>query len=154
MIPMDGGEARALLRSLEPARVPIYDARPARGSLRIDRHGAVIDRLLHTNLRPNLEDEFKGGLLGDEDYETEIREVHWPEIEDLVKKSVETDDGRFPKYAFVLNSQKFTENGFQSDGFYGTYNRFAHTDFSDVVFDKAYKMFTKRGVPEDEARSS
>ena len=64
----------------------IYDARPARGSLRIDRHGAVISRLVHTNLRPNLEEEFKGGLLGDEDYETEIRRIHWPEIEDLVKK--------------------------------------------------------------------
>merc|ERR1712007_93950 len=26
-------------------------------------------------------------------------------------------------------------------------------DFSDVVFDGAWKMFTKRGVPEEEARS-
>ena len=33
-----------------------------------------------------------------------------------------------------------------------TYARVAHADFSEVVFDKAYKMLTKRGVPEEEAK--
>merc|ERR1712194_453477 len=34
----------------------------------------------------------------------------------------------------------------------GSYSRQAHADFSDVVFDSAWKMLAKRGVPEDEAQ--
>jgi len=33
------------------------------------------------------------------------------------------------------------------------YSRVAHADFSEVVFDNAYKMLTKRGVPETEAKA-
>jgi len=33
------------------------------------------------------------------------------------------------------------------------YARVAHADFSEVVFDSAHKMLTKRGIPEEEAKS-
>ena len=53
------------------------------------------------------------------------------------------------RYVFALGTQKFTED--KSRGAFGSYSRSAHADFSEVVFDSAYKMLTKRGVPEKEA---
>jgi hypothetical protein len=85
--------------------------------------------------------------------------VFWPEVEELVKRTVQSG-GRQPKYAFALATQKFVPeeaerkksvNPFGSIA--ATYSRIAHADFSEVVFDRAYKMLTKRGVPEDEAKS-
>merc|ERR1712190_311169 len=34
-----------------------------------------------------------------------------------------------------------------------SYSRVAHADFSEVVFDGAYKMLTKRGIPETDAKA-
>ena len=41
-----------------------------------------------------------------------------------------------------------------SAGVQADYARVAHADFSEVVFDGAYKMLAKRGVPENEAREA
>ena len=61
---------------------------------------------------------------------------------------------------FAIGTQKFVpltkEQQSSLDNPFGaisaTYARVAHADFSEVVFDKAYKMLTKRGVPEEEAK--
>merc|ERR1712196_345131 len=42
--------------------------------------------------------------------------------------------------------------GDKSKGLIHSYARQAHTDFSDVIWDNGYKMLTKRGVPEAEAK--
>merc|ERR550514_2332870 len=128
---------------LDQQELQIYDARPALGKLEIDKHGIVIANL-KTKMPETLEVLF-------EEKDTQIRSIYWPEVEELAKKTIVNSDGRSPKYVFVIGTQKFTED--KSRGILGSYARTAHADFSEVVFDNAYKMFTKRGVSEEEAKN-
>ena len=85
------------------------------------------------------------------------QEIYHPEVEELARRTV-VSAGRAPKYAFALGTQKFMplspDQAEAIDDPYGalaaTYSRIAHADFSEVVFDGAGKMLTKRGVPEAE----
>merc|ERR550514_1679847 len=122
---------------LDQQELQIYDARPALGKLEIDKHGIVIANL-KTKMPETLEVLF-------EEKDTQIRSIYWPEVEELAKKTIVNSDGRSPKYVFVIGTQKFTED--KSRGILGSYARTAHADFSEVVFDNAFKMFTKRGSP-------
>merc|ERR550514_2534543 len=128
---------------LDQQELQIYDARPALGKLEIDKHGIVIANL-KTKMPETLEVLF-------EEKDTQIRSIYWPEVEELAKKTIVNSEGRLPKYAFAIGTQKFTED--KSRGILGSYARTAHADFSEVVFDNAYKMLTKRGVPEEEAQN-
>jgi len=129
---------------LDGHEMQIYDARPAQHKLTIDQHGFFVARLKNTALPETIEVLLEEG-------EHAIRSIYWPEVCDLVQRTLLTGDGRRPKYVFALGTQKFTED--KSRGLLGSYSRSAHADFSDVVFDGAYKMLTKRGVPEQEALS-
>jgi len=130
----------------------IYDARPGIGSFDIDTHGFIVAKL-ETALPQTLEVIF-------DEKETEIRKIFWPEVEELCKRTCKTSDGRLPKYAFAVGTQKFAPlTKTQRDAIdkpFGalaaSYARVAHADFSEVVFDTGYKMLTKRGVPEAEAK--
>lgn len=128
----------------------VYDVRPAQEKLNIDVHGFTFANLT-TSLPQTPE------VIFDSD-EVEIRKTYWPEIEELAKHTVRSG-GRLPKYAFALATQKFVpekaarenvEDPFGSLA--ASYSRNAHADFSEVVFDSAYKMLTKRGIPEDEVQ--
>ena len=132
--------SKASLANLDPREMQIFDARPHRGSLEIDTQGFCI-----TNLRTSLPETLEVLL---EEQEVRIRKTYWPEITELVQRTIVTD-GRSPRYVFALGTQKFTED--KSRGLLGSYSRSAHADFADVVFDRAHKMLTKRGVPEEEA---
>lgn len=131
--------------------LPVYDARPAQGKFDIDTHGFIIENV-HTKMEQSLENIF------DQD-EKQIRSVFWPEVEELAKRTIRRSDGALPKYAMAIGTQKFVpltdEQRDSLDNPFGaisaTYARIAHADFSEVVFDSAYKMFTKRGIPEEEA---
>jgi len=136
------GSALAARKILEPFEMNIYDARPALLSLTLDRNGFCLETL-RSKLPSSLET-----LLAED--ERDIRAIYWPEVEDLAKKVIRMD-GRPPKYVFAIGTQKFTED--RSRGFLGSYSRQAHADFSDVVFDNAYKMLVKRGVPEEDAKA-
>lgn len=68
-----------------------------------------------------------------------------------MKRSARLADGRLPRYAFALRTQKFSEE--RDRGFLASYSRQAHTDFADIIFNGTHKMLTKRGVPEEEAGS-
>jgi hypothetical protein len=130
-----------LLKALELHEMRIYDARPMAASFSLDREGFQV-ATLRTALPETLE-----VLL--EDGEGEIRRTYWPEIVELTRQTL-VSDGRKPKYVFAIGTQKFTED--KSRGLLGSYSRQAHADFSDVVFDGAWKMLVKRGVPEEEAK--
>lgn len=130
------------LANLDPHEMRIFDARPWRESLEVDTHGFCLANL-RTSLPETLEVLF-------EEKEVKIREVYWPEIIELVRRVIVRND-QSPKYVFALGTQKFTED--KSRGLLGSYSRSAHADFADVVFDRAYKMLTKRGVSEQEALS-
>merc|ERR1719456_1586466 len=94
--------------------------------------------------------------------ETEIQRTFWPEVENLAKVVCKTSDERLPKPAFAVGTQKFLPQpritGKQAIEYQGedniaiSYAASAHADFSEVVFDSAWKMLTKRGVPEEEAK--
>lgn len=131
------------LAMLESHDMRIYDARAAANetTFSIDEHGFMIASL-KTALPETLEVLLEEG-------ETQIRQVLWPEVVELARRTVESD-GRLPKYVFAIGTQKFTED--KSRGLLGSYSRQAHCDFSDAVFDGAWKMLAKRGVPEAEAR--
>jgi hypothetical protein len=131
------------LANLDTQQMRIYDARPVCESLDIDIHGCCLCHNFTTSLTETLDVLF-------EEREVQIREVYWPEICGLARQAI-VSDGRNPKYVFALGTQKFTED--KSRGLLGAYSRSAHSDFSDVVFDNAYKMLTKRGVTEEEAHS-
>lgn len=129
----------------------VYDVRPVQDKLDIDVHGFTFANLT-TSLSQTPE------VIFDAD-ETEIRKIYWPEVEALAKRTVRSD-GRLPKYVFALATQKFVpekaarekvEDPFGSLA--ATYSRNAHADFSEVVFDSAYKMLTKRGISEAEAQT-
>ncbi len=127
-------------KNLDVQEMRVYDARTVREQLDIDTHGFQVETL-NTTMDETLENLF-------EDKEATIRSVYWPELCELAKQAV-VSDGRRPKYVFCLGTQKFTED--KSRGLLGSYSRSAHADFADVVFDRAYKMLTKRGVSEEEA---
>lgn len=138
-----GNSARANkdgLKHLDICEMRIHDARPVRDVLSIDTHGFQIAEL-RTALPETLEVLYEEG-------ERQIRSIYWPELCELVRRSVEVD-GRRPKYVFCIGTQKFTED--KSRGLLGSYSRSAHADFSEAVFDGAHKMLTKRGVSEEEA---
>lgn len=129
----------------------VYDVRPAQAELDIDVHGFTFANL--TTALPQTPE-----VIFDAD-EAEIRRTYWPEIEALAKRTVRSD-GRLPKYAFALATQKFVpeksarENVEDPFGaLAATYSRNAHADFSEVVFDSAHKMLTKRGISEAEAQT-
>ena len=131
------------LASLDTHEMEICNARPFLNDLSIDTNGFV--RLtIQTKLTETLDVLF-------EEKEQQIRSIYWPEIIELARENIQTSDGRKPKYVFALGTQKFTED--KSRGLLGSYSRSAHADFSDVVFDGAYKMLTKRGVGQMEAQS-
>jgi hypothetical protein len=132
--------SKAALANLDPRKMKIFDARQDRESLDIDTHGFCV-----ANLKTSLPETLEVLL---EEKEVEIRKIYWPEIIELVRRTI-VSDGRSPKYVFALGTQKFT--GDKSRGLLGSYARAAHADFSDVVFDRAHKMLTKRGVPAEEA---
>jgi len=132
--------SKAALANLEPREMKIFDARPALESLDLDTQGFCVANL-NTSLPETLD-----VLL--EEREVKIREIYWPEIIELARRTI-VSDGRSPKYVFALGTQKFTEE--KTRGLLGSYARAAHADFADVVFDRAHKMLTKRGVPEEEA---
>ena len=131
----------------------VYDIRSVPNEFDIDTHGFIF-----TNFKTKMS-QTKEVMLDPE--EKEIRSVYWPEMEKLAKDVV-VSQGRKPKYAYALATQKFLpdeaarkkaaqENPFGAIA--ATYSRIAHADFSEVVFDNAYKMLTKRGVSEDEAKN-
>jgi hypothetical protein len=132
--------SKAALADLDPHEMPIFDARPQRESLDIDTHGSCI-----ANHRTALPETLEVLL---EESEVTIREIYWPEIIELARRTI-VSEGRSPRHVFALGTQKFTED--KSRGLLGSYSRQAHADFADVVFDRAHKMLTKRGVPEKEA---
>merc|ERR1712224_566474 len=135
------GSNMAARAMLEPHEMLMYDCRPNLQDLSLDRNGLLLANL-KSALRPDLE------VLLAED-EKDIRAIYWPEIVNLAKEKIKID-GRQAKHVFAIGTQKFTED--RSRGFLGSYSRQAHADFSDVVFDNAYKMLVKRGVPEQEAK--
>jgi len=130
------------LANLDPREMRIFDVRPELANLDLDTQGFCV-----ANLKTSLPETLEILL---EQEEVKIREIFWPEIIDLARRTI-VSDGRSPKYVFALGTQKFTED--KSRGLLGSYARAAHADFADVVFDRAYKMLTKRGVPEEEAQS-
>lgn len=132
--------SKAALADLDPREMTIIDVRPDLASLDLDTQGFCVANL-ETSLPETLD-----VLL--EEREIKIREIFWPEIVELARRTI-VSDGRSPKYVFALGTQKFTED--KSRGLLGSYARAAHADFADVVFDRAHKMLTKRGVPEAEA---
>ena len=132
--------SKEALANLDPREMKIFDVRPDLESLDIDTHGFCV-----ANLKTSLSETLEVLL---EEREVIIREIYWPEIIELARRTIVTD-GRRPKYVFALGTQKFTEE--KSRGLLGSYARAAHADFADVVFDRAHKMLTKRGVPEEEA---
>jgi hypothetical protein len=132
--------SKASLANLDPREMKIFDVRPDLESLDLDTQGFCV-AILETSLPETLE-----VLL--EEREVKIREIFWPEIIELARRTI-VSDGRSPKYIFALGTQKFTED--KSRGLLGSYARAAHADFADVVFDRAHKMLTKRGVPDEEA---
>jgi len=141
MTKREKGSEHGSRKTLEAHEMHIYDARPCLSKLDLDRHGFFLTSM-RSKITPTLE------VLLAED-EKDIQEIYWPEVERLVRDQVRIA-GRAPKYVFAIGTQKFTED--KSRGFLGSYSRQAHADFSDVVFDGAYKMLVKRGVPESEAR--
>ncbi len=132
--------SKAGLANLDPHEMQIFDARPDLKSLDLDTQGFCVANL-ETSLPETLD-----VLL--EEREVKIREIFWPEIIELARQTI-VSDGRSPKYVFALGTQKFTED--KSRGLLGSYARAAHADFADVVFDRAHKMLTKRGIQEEEA---
>jgi len=132
--------SKAGLANLDPREMKIFDARPDLESLDLDTQGFCV-----ANLKTSLPETLDVLL---EEKEVKIREIFWPEIIELARRTI-VSDGRSPKYVFALGTQKFTED--KSRGLLGSYARAAHADFADVVFDRAYRMLTKRGVPEEEA---
>jgi hypothetical protein len=133
--------SKAGLADLDPREMRIYDARLDLESLNIETQGFCV-----ANLKTALPETLDVLL---EEREDKIREIFWPEIIELARRTV-VSDGRSPKYVFALGTQKFTED--KSRGLLGSYARAAHADFADVVFDRAHKMLTKRGVSEEEAQ--
>merc|ERR1712046_268809 len=88
--------------------------------------------------------------------ERAIRSIYYQEIEELLKREANLQDGRLPKYVFALRSQKFSED--RSRGFLGSYSKQTHCDFTDVAFGDgetrgAFKVLAKRGVIESEAKN-
>jgi len=130
----------------------VYDARPLQDQLDMDTHG-----LMFAHLATKLPQTIENAL---DEKETAIREIFFPEVEELAKRTVRSQ-GRIPKYAFALGVQKFVpltkeqQEGIKNPfgALAATYAGAAHADFSEVVFDSAYKMLTKRGIPEEEALS-
>lgn len=132
-------------RSHDKESLPVYDVRPAQGQFDIDTHG-----FMFANLKTAMPQTMD--VLMDPD-EEEIRRTFWPEVAELARRHV-TSAGRRPKFAVVLGTQKFApltkeqqkgiKNPFGSLA--STYSRIAHADFSEVVFDNAYKMLVKRGL--------
>mmetsp|Transcript_1705 Transcript_1705/g.2423 ORF Transcript_1705/g.2423 Transcript_1705/m.2423 type:complete len:239 (+) Transcript_1705:2-718(+) len=108
----------------------------------MDDHGFCVAHV-QTKMEETLDNLFQPG-------EVEIRKTYWPEIAKVAQDAIKMD-GRSAKYSFCLGTQKFCED--KSKGaFKGYYSRTAHADFAPVVFDNAWKMLVKRGVPEDEAK--
>jgi hypothetical protein len=113
--------------------LPVFDVRPAHGQFNIDVHGFITAHMT-TAMPQTLE------VISDKD-ETEIRKTYWPEVEALARRTVTTNDGRSPKYAFAVGTQKFVpltrEEASKIDDPFGalsaTYARIAHADFSEVV---------------------
>lgn len=134
----------------------VYDARPNIGNYDLDTHGYIIASGFKTALPQTLE-------VMKDPKEVEITKTFLPEVEAMAKEICKLGDGRLPKYAFALGTQKFIPQprlegsaGIRyqgDDGIAISYSRNAHADFTEVVFDSAYKMLTKRGVPEEEAKS-
>lgn len=129
----------------------VYDVRPVRDQLDIDTHGFIVGHH-KTALPQTLENIF-------DEHEREIRRIYWPEVEALAKRSVRSA-GRLPKYAVAIGTQRFVpERGLEAQekdpfgSLAASYARVAHADFSEVVFDGAYKMLAKRGVPMEEAKA-
>jgi len=133
--------SKKALTNLESHEMVMHDARLVVDRLRLDHQGFQV-AAFRTKLPETLEVLFEDG-------EIQIREIYWPEIVDLARRDIRSN-GRVPKYVFALGTQKFTED--KSRGLLGSYSRQAHADFSDAVFDGAWKMMTKRGVPEHEAK--
>lgn len=123
--------------------MPIFDGRPSISEFSIDTHGFRVANL-QTKLTQTMETLFA-------DDQEEIKGVYYPEIEALVKRTVQLADGRLPKYAFATRTQKFSEE--KDRGFLASYSHQAHTDFTDIVFQSTHKMLTKRGVPNQEAQN-
>ena len=134
--------SREALEKLQAHTMIIDNARPVLDRLDIDKEGFFM-----ANLDSKMEETLD--VLLDPKEQT-IRSVFWPEVVELAFKTIRTE-GRAPKYVFPIGTQKFTED--KSRGFLGSYSRQAHADFSDIVFDRAFKMLVKRGVPEGEARA-
>ena len=132
--------SKAGLANLDPHEMEIFDARPDLETLDLEIQGFCV-----ANLKTALPETLEVLL---EEREVAIREIYWPETIELARRTL-VSDGRSPKYVFVLGTQKFTED--KSRGLLGSYARSAHADFADVVFDRAHRMLTKRGVPEEEA---
>uniref|UniRef100_A0A7S3PE11 Uncharacterized protein n=1 Tax=Aplanochytrium stocchinoi TaxID=215587 RepID=A0A7S3PE11_9STRA len=131
----------SIMETINKKTMDIYDIRPAMNQISLDKNGFCVGHL-QTNLEETLDILFEDG-------DKQIRKIYWPEVEELVRNTV-TMDGRKPKYVFSIGTQKFCED--KTRGPFTTYSRTAHTDFAEVVFDKAWKMLTKRGVPEEEAK--
>lgn len=134
--------------------LPIYDARPTIGKYEMDTHGFIILNL-ETKLPQTLE-------VMKDPQEKLIASIFYPEVEGLAKQFCKLSDGRLPKYAVAIGCQKFIPQPKMTGGaaeYQGkdniaiSYARIAHADFSEVVFDNAYKMLTKRGIPEEEAQN-
>lgn len=149
-----GGRAASKAEGIVTESMRVYDARPGLGKFDIDTHGFVI-----ASLRTTIPETLKT-LLGDPE-DRLIRGTFWREVEELARRSVRTGDGRYPRYVFAVATQKFTGQASHRIGasggdvrseVQGSYAKVAHADFSEVVFDGAYKMFVKRGVPEAEAQ--
>ena len=134
--------SQSALANLDPREMQIFDARPDLENLDIEKQGFCV-----ANLKTSLPETLEVLL---EEKEVKIRKIFWPEIIDLARRTI-VSDGRSPKYVFALGTQKFTED--KSRGLLGSYARAAHADFSDVIFDRAHKMLTKRGVPDEEAQN-
>lgn len=132
---------KSTLKNLESQDMRIYDARPGAATFTLDHEGFQVVHL-RTTLPETLEVLLQDG-------EDEIRKTYWPEVVELARRTL-VSDGRKPKYVFAIGTQKFTED--KSRGLLGSYSRQAHADFSDVVFDGAWKMLEKRGVPGEEAK--
>ncbi len=79
--------SKAALANLDPREMQIFDARPHRESLDIDTHGSCI-----ANHRTALPETLEVLL---EEREVTIREIYWPEIIELGRRTI-VSDGRSP----------------------------------------------------------
>ena len=129
-------EGKTMRERLQIFDMQIQDARPSLSELSIDKNGFIC--VPHkTRLTQELTT-----LLADD--EAEIRQVYFPEMEELVRQNLVLADGRRPSCVFAFRAQKFTED--KSRGFLGTYSKASHADYTDIAFRTAWKILSKRGV--------